>query len=230
VRLVVLDPQFLAAAFLAPNGRCRKLLVVLAYGRLVSNVERVNAAEIDKLQEEADLLQGTTTIGGPIDQLRDRDHELRALLAERLPIETPAEFGLVTSPEVLEQVRKLLQSARQRRPSLPPDAADRAHRRLCFHTAKTHMHLGDEWTIPRYTEGRAPAQEWLIHLATQTEAEFLVTGDTRIALDPNGPTSYVHAQTRNQTQAWRLDSFIDEIQGYHFALDDVDGELPSVEA
>jgi predicted nucleic acid-binding protein len=230
VRLVVLDPQFLAAAFLSPKRRCRKLLVVLAYGRLVSNVERVNAAEMDKLKEEGKAAaDGPTTIGGPIDELHQRENELRALLAERLPVVTPTEFGLATSPEVLDRVQALMQAARENRPSLPTDAADLVRRRLCSHTAKVHMHL-DQWTIPRYTDGRAPGQEWLIHLATQAGAEFLITGDERIAPDPAGPTPYVHEQTQKQTQAWRLDSFIDaELEGYHFSLDDVDGELPDIE-
>lgn len=228
MRLVVLDPYFLAGAFLAPEGRCRKLLVVLAYGRLVTNIERVNDAEMDKLEQEADTAAGTATIGGPIKELRERETELRAVLGERLPVMTPTEYGLVTSPQLLAQVQSLIQQARANRPSLPTEAAEWVYRRLLHHTAKAFGHFDQGQTIPRYTEGRAPEQEWLIHLATQAEAEFLVTRDERIALDPAGGFTYVHDQTRRQTRAWRLDAFIEEIEGLHFALDDVDAELPHI--
>ena len=230
MRFVVLDPYFLAGAFLAPKGRCRKLLVLLAYGRLVSNVERVNDAEMDKLTEEVKDAHGAAEIGGPIEELRLRETELRALLAERLPVMTPTEYGLATSPELLERVQALIQHAREDRPSLPTDAAALVYRRLSHHTARTVGETDHQWSIPRYTNGRAPEQEWLIHLATQIGAEFLVTRDSRIALDQDGPTVYTHEQTRKRTQAWRLDSFIEEIEEYHFALDEVDGELLEITA
>lgn len=200
--------------------------MLFAFGRLVSNTQRVIDAEMDKLEEEARAAAGPATIGGPIEQLRERESELRAVLSERLPVMTPDHFGLVTSPPLLEQVQSLIQQARVNRPSLPPDAADRVYRRLSHHTAKTVIHPQQDWEIPRYTDGRAPEQEWLIHLATQAEAEFLVTQDERIALDPGGGTAYVHQQTKRETRAWRLDSFIEEIENFHFDLDDVDGELP----
>ena len=44
--------------------------------------------------------------------------ELRALLAERLPVMTPTEYGLATSPQLLEQVQALIQQAQEDRPSL----------------------------------------------------------------------------------------------------------------
>lgn len=222
---MVLDPHFLAAAFLAPDGRCRKLLVLFAYGRLVSNVERVNAAEMDKLKEEAKAAHGATTIGGPIEELPLRENELRAQLAERLPVMTPTEYGLATSPELLEQVQVLMQQARENHPSLPTDAADWVYRHLSHHTAKTPTRPDHDWPIPRYTEGRAPEQEWLIHLATQIDAEFLVTRDERIALDPTESIEYEHEQTKKRTYAWRLDSFIETIEGVNFTLDNVDGNL-----
>ncbi len=155
---------------------------------------------------------------------------LRALLAERLPVMTPTEYGLATSPQLLEQVQALIQQAQEDRPSLPADAATLIYRRLSHHTAKTIGHPDQQWSIPRYTNGRAPDQEWLIHLATQVGATFLVTRDPRIALDPNGPTEYVHEQTGTSTQAWRLDSFIEGIDGYHFSLDEVDGGLLDITA
>jgi predicted nucleic acid-binding protein len=224
VRFAVLDPQLLAAIFLAPNGRCRKLFVVLAYGRLVFNVERASEAEADKLKEEA-----TAEIGGDLDELRDKDDELRLLLTERLPVMTPNDVGLAASPEVFEEVQHLIQRARERRPSLPPDAARWVYRRLSHHTTNTVLRAEDS-TIPWYTEHRARERDWLIHVAIQGEAEFLVTQDARIATDPNGPTRYEHEATKNWTQAWRLDSFISEMEGSNFTLDEVDGSLiPGVE-
>jgi predicted nucleic acid-binding protein len=229
VRFVVLDPQLLAAAFLAPNGRCRKLLVVLAYGRLVSNVERVSDAEADKLEEDARAARGPTAAGRDMNELRERDDELRLRLVEQLPVMTPKDFGLAASPEVFDEVQELMQAARQHRPSLPADAADLVYRRLSHHMAKTDLRL-DNTTLPWYTEHRARERDWLIHIATQTEAEFLVTGDARLASEPNGATCYVHEPTGNWTQAWRLDSFISEMEGFSFTLDDVDGGLiPGVE-
>jgi hypothetical protein len=74
--------------------------VVLAYGRLVTNIERVNDAEMDKLKQEAQAAAGAATIGGPIEELRARETELRAVVAERLPVMTPTEYGLVTSPQL----------------------------------------------------------------------------------------------------------------------------------
>lgn len=222
-----MDPSFLATAFLAPQGRCRKLLVLFAYGRLVSNIERINDAEMNKLEEEATAAKGPAKIGGPIEELHNRDSEQRAVLVEHLPIMTPDHFGLVTSPQLLDQVRSLIQRARVSRSSLPADAADRVYRRLSHHTAKTLIHDHD-WAIPRYTEGRAPAHEWLVHLATQAEAEFLVIGDERVALDPHGGTTYVHQQTTRRTHAWRLDAFIEEIESYHFTLDEIGADLPDV--
>ena len=114
------------------------------------------------------------------------------------------------------------------RPSLPTDAAAMVYRRLSHHTARTLSRPDHQWDIPRYTDGRAPEQEWLIHLATQIEAEFLVTRDERIALDPTGSFEYVHDQTQKRTRAMRLDAFVDEIEGFHFRLDDVDGDLPDI--
>lgn len=229
MRLVVLDPQFLAASFLAPEGRCRKLLVVLAYGRLVSNVERQSAAEADKLHEEADARPGGTTIGGNISQLRSEDDELRQRLAEHLAVAAPEDFGLATSPEILDEVQTLMHAARRSRPSLPPDAADWAYRRVVHH-AVNPLGRVDRRAVPWYTEHRARERDFLVHAATQAEAEFLVTGDARIALGPHGPTRYVHEPTGNWTQAWRLDAFISELEGSNFTLDDVDGQLiPGVE-
>lgn len=74
--------------------------MVLAYGRLVTNIERVNDAEMDKLKQEAQAAAGAATIGGPIEELRARETELRAVVAERLPVMTPTEYGLVTSPQL----------------------------------------------------------------------------------------------------------------------------------
>ncbi|HET8956267.1 MAG TPA: hypothetical protein VFN18_11470 [Solirubrobacterales bacterium] len=200
--------------------------MLLAYGRLVSNIERVNDAEMDKLKQEAEAAVGNATIGGPIEALREREIELRAVFAERLPVMTPTDYGLVISPQLLTQVQSLIQQARAHRPSLPTEAAEWVHRRLLHHTAKAFGEFGQ--TIPRYTDGRAPEHEWLIHLATQAEAEFLVTRDERIALDPTGGTEYVHEQTRRRTKAWRLDAFVEEIEGLHFTLDDVGTELPDI--
>lgn len=201
--------------------------MLFAYGRLVTNTERINDAELNKLEEEVTEAEGTARIGGPIEELHERDREQLAVLREHLPVMTPDHFGLVTSPELLERVRFLIQRARVNRPSLPVDAADQIYRRLSHHTAKAVIQ-GSDWTIPRYTEGRAPAQEWLIHLATQAGAEFVVTDDERVAREPHGPTTYVHQQTRTQTGAWRLDAFVEEVESLHFNIDDIGGDLPDV--
>jgi hypothetical protein len=213
----------MATAFVAPNGRARKLLVLLAYGRWAAYARLFGPAEEETLKADASALGGK--IGGrPSEELRAEAEQRKALLFDRLPGYPPDEWGLATSQHILNDVEDKLQFLRADLPSLPADAPEIAYRQLVSITSR--LVDPDEASMPAYTEWRARSRDHLIHAAVTAQAEFLITNDDRLAPARTSAEPYRSEKLGVQTKAVRLAYFVEEtIHSYHFNLDDVDGEI-----
>jgi predicted nucleic acid-binding protein len=223
VRLVVVDPRILATAFVAPGGRARKLLVLLAYGRLAAYTRLFGPAEEETLKTDA-AAEGGKIGGQPSAELRAEDEQRAALLFERIPGYPPNEWGLVTSQHILAEVEDAVQFLRADLPSLPADAAEIAFRQLV--SISSRIVEPDETSMPAYTEWRARSHDHIIHAAVTAGAEFLVTNDDRIATARTSAQPYHNEKLGAGTKAVRLAYFVEEtLYSYHFNLDDIDGEL-----
>lgn len=104
MQLVVADTTVLFPGLLDPDSLYRKLLVVFAWGKLHADLRAVEEgqAEIDRLLARSpDAEQGGHPVPGQLDaQARQRI----ALIDERLPAQTPQDFGLVVSPPIAQEV------------------------------------------------------------------------------------------------------------------------------
>lgn len=223
MRLVVVDPELLVAGFLVPSGWARKLLVVLAYGRLEAYERLFDPAERSKLQADANAFGGVIA-GRPHDDVLTEARERKALMADRLPVLTPDEWGLAASFPIYNEVEHLVQEVREDLSSLPPDAPQLIRRQLVAHTARVVEE--EDGLFPRYTDGRARDKDYLIETAITAQAEFLITNDARVASSVNSAEPYRNETKGAHTKAVRLNYFVEEhLYGYHFELDDVDGSV-----
>ncbi len=217
----MVDPNLLVNAFAVPNGRCRKMLTVLAYGRWCNYTEQGFDAEQEAIEEfvASQARRGRPVeVGGPVlEGVHNASRNVRAVLEDALPVETPTELGLVVSDALFKAVGNVVATRRRRQPELRFDVI----RGVLANAAVNFVHLGDEALPPVLPD---PRSDYLLYTAVRGHARYLITNDAAI-LAPGGRPRAVSGQASTSC-ALDLESFIDkELSKYPFDLDEVDGAL-----
>lgn len=228
MRPVVADTNILLKAFLSPNGRRRKFLVVCAYGALNYYV-RVGLAERERLQEEAEHVAGSAIGGVDIERSIEAATDRHAYLAEHLPAMTPDDLCLVASRPLLDEVEEKVAEVgpQMLRGDMPGDTPAKVRRQLVALSAIMVTEFDAEG-VSEHTAGRDRDDDLIIETALLIPAFAVVADDKKhIALSERG-TPYRHPVTGAQIVAYQFEPFVGEhVNTYHFDLDDVEGALLS---
>lgn len=135
---VVLDPKITASAFFEPNDRhgARRLLGLLAYGRLCQYLEILATAEEAELQAQIGGVSGRRwRMGASLDEVVESAKVRRALLENRLPPETtPTHLILASSLVLLDEMKEEVDRTRQLLKIPNAELPLRARRVISAHT------------------------------------------------------------------------------------------------
>jgi predicted nucleic acid-binding protein len=228
MRPVVADTNILLKAFLSPNGRRRKFLVVCAYGALNYYV-RVGLAERERLQEELEHVAASAIGGVDIHRFIEAAADRHAFLAEHLPAMTPDDLCLVASRPLLDEVEEKVADVgpQMLRGDMPDDTPAKVRRQLVALSAIMVQEF-DPADVSEHTAGRDRDDDLIIETALLGQAIALVADDKKhIALSEQG-TTYRHPVTGAEIVAYQFEPFVvDLVNTYHFDLDDVPGALLS---
>jgi hypothetical protein len=221
VPLVVVDPLVLAKAFLAPAdpGRCRKLTVVLAYGRWRYSLDQL-ALEEQALREIALKTGGPSPTSGSA-AAEKRLSELRA----KLPESTPDRYAFAASTPLYYELQDVLHNAAKELPSWRSQSQAGDYAVLATGLLTAQQAPIDKVKKTPECLARLGRGAYLVHTALLTEAPFLISND---ALITGRSTKTYHCPNLGamRTQALSLGTFIDqELEGGDFRLHDVDGRL-----
>lgn len=202
MRPVVADTSFLLPAFLSPDGRRRKLLVLFAYGSL-NYYARVGIAEQERLEEELRGAAAATLAGTPIGDLVEIAADRQARLAEVLPALAPDDLCLVGSRILFDEVeRKIAEVGHRLAPGLPRDAPAIIRRQLELLTPIVVPDF-DADQVPAHTQGRDRRDDFLIEIALRGPGAVILSDDRRhVALDEDG-TEYRDEATGHIVTAYR---------------------------
>jgi predicted nucleic acid-binding protein len=224
VRLVVADTSVVFPAVLSPSGLRRKLLVLLAYGRLSAYARFGEDEELAQRQEARP--PGSVIGGRPITEFLDEARAKKARLEEQLPSLAPDDLCLAGSRPLFDEYEKVLD---ERGSIVVPDFSGRealaARRRLIAITQAITPDF-DLDQVPTYTDERDRDDDKVIHTALLARADFIVSDDRHISVDPTSATAYCEPSGDAVVNACRFDHFVENhVNSLHFELPSIDGSL-----
>jgi predicted nucleic acid-binding protein len=219
VGAVVLDTNAVVRAILSPAGARRRLWLLLVYGGAIQRTARIRK-ELRLARES-----GFRASSGAKLNLR-RAQASVDVIAGFLPEDAPDELWAVASPVLLSEYHRKLHDLRDKlaKPPWTEQQIDTAYRALVTACGEI-VPAFDLDDVPRYTDGRDPDDDLVIHTALLGSAEVLISNDVRdVSLDPHGQTTYaddrgnvVQAMTFEHYAATQLDVDLDTIDGSRLA-------------
>jgi hypothetical protein len=193
---------------------------LLAYGRWSQYIQLAGPAEEEKMEEEL-TLRGARGRGGlTSEQLLDLARDRRAAMSAILPLNTPDDLVLVSSPRVRQSVQSEVQDERNWRPSA------QAYTEIARDASLMVLHI----TGVEYPELGTPdsLHDHLVAMAAQASAP-LVTEDPRLVPQENSMCELTDRHTGRPAFAQQLWTFLERnVNKFPFSLDDVPLELLEV--
>ncbi|WP_217915655.1 hypothetical protein [Miltoncostaea marina] len=220
MRLVVMDTSVLLPALLAPGGRRRQLLTVLAYSAVAAYHALIGRAEQEAMNAITAEIPGASTGGLPVETLIQNAGDARTILDEFMPAVTPTEFVMTACPLLFDEVEgKILERGHIWGAS--PDDAKTYRRALLAVTP---------FIVPPYSAGDVrdyglgdPDDNFLIHSAIEAQAEFVISDDKKVA--PDGGSVKIECPLTGRTvTAIQVNDFVEDyLNNSNFDLSAVSG-------
>ena len=216
--LITVDTSVALPAALKPQSHPRKLWVVLAFGALAYQAEHLRL-DRDELLQLAAAEGGEVLATGALDQLVDSAERRRAVLAELLPYETPADYVAVGFASLFDEFeRKVREAGRRLDPEVRPEDAEAIRRQfeaICAVAAPPFQPAD----LPPLT--RDPEDDPIVYGALLAGCDILISDDKDIV--PNGiEQDYEHGEHR--LRAVKFGRFISEVfEPKDFPWSEVDG-------
>jgi predicted nucleic acid-binding protein len=222
---IVLDTSVVLPGALSPTGLRRKLLTVLAYGRLTAFAQSALDDEEAARREIGDL-PGARIGGRSAEEAVASSRRRLARLAAQLPVGTPDDLVMLASAPLLHEYADKLREKGPKINRATSQALISVLIRQLVQTAEVVALKLDPAHVPLHTEGRDRDDDIVIHTAIEGSAEFVVSDDrAHLSIHPEGETEYCDPSTGRTVNAVTFEHFVrHHVDRAPFALRTVDGQ------